>query len=109
MTLLSRSGAIGLVLILLSACGEPVAGSSDAADAGVVHGDLRPERFLITTDHILVEGFGVPWIPEDPTFLPPNHGERGSFAGDVYSMTAALQVLGRNRLQGELQAAALFP
>ena len=78
---------------------------ADAADAGLVHGDLRPERFSVLETHLLVEGFGVPWVPETPTFLPPNHSGQASFAADVYSMAVALRVLVRGKLQGELDAA----
>lgn len=34
---------------------------SDAAAAGVTHGDLTPERFLLAGDSTVLEGFGVPW------------------------------------------------
>jgi serine/threonine protein kinase len=55
----------------------------DAAEIGVLHGDLRPERFWISKDHVLVEGFGLPWLPEESPYEPPE--QLSSFAGDVYS------------------------
>lgn len=65
----------GLVVVAWSSAYVPAAGQAldnarlldsaqalaDAEAAGVSHGDLRPERFMLAGDSILIEGFGVPW------------------------------------------------
>lgn len=55
----------------------------DAAEIGVLHGDLRPERFWVSSDHVFVEGFGLPWALTDDPYKPPE--KLSSFAGDIYS------------------------
>jgi serine/threonine protein kinase len=55
----------------------------DAAEIGVLHGDIRPERFWVSSDHVFLEGFGLPWMIETGPYKPPEH--LSSFAGDVYS------------------------
>jgi hypothetical protein len=64
---------------------------SDAARAGVIHGDLRPERFLVSGDHVLVEGFGIPWVSAPHTYSPPEGVV--SYAGDVYAFGKIMQEL----------------
>jgi serine/threonine protein kinase len=60
----------------------------DAAEIGVLHGDIRPERFWVSSDHVFVEGFGLPWAVEDGPYKPPER--LSSFAGDVYSWAKAV-------------------
>ena len=76
---------------------------SDAAEAGVIHGDIRPERFLASRNHVLLEGFGVPWLPESG-HQPPEGTV--SFAGDVYALAKSLLELAQGNLS-EGAAAAL--
>ncbi len=64
---------------------------SDAARAGIIHGDLRPERFLIGGDHVLVEGFGIPWVSGPSNYAPPEG--IASYAGDVYAFGRVMQEL----------------
>lgn len=64
---------------------------SDAARAGVIHGDLRPERFLIGENHVLVEGFGIPWVSTPHAYSPPEGVM--SYAGDVYAYGKIMQEL----------------
>jgi hypothetical protein len=64
---------------------------SDAARAGVVHGDLRPERFLVGNGHVLVEGFGIPWQSAPHAYSPPEGV--ASYAGDVYAFGKVMQEL----------------
>ncbi len=64
---------------------------SDAARAGVIHGDLRPERFLISSGHVLVEGFGIPW-QSSPSAYVASEGI-ASYAGDVYAYGRIMQEL----------------
>ncbi len=56
----------------------------DAADAGVVHGDIRPQRFLGSQEHALLEGFGIPWNSTDNPYRAPD-SQAASFSGDVYA------------------------
>ena len=72
----------------------------DAAEAGVVHGDLRPERFLRAGQHHLIEGYGVRWIPQRSSYSPPEPGP--SYAGDVFSWAKSLLFLCGNHLPAEL-------
>ena len=76
---------------------------NDAADAGVIHGDIRPERFFSSRDHVLLEGFGVPWLPES-SYQPPE--ATVSFAGDVYALSKSLLELTQGSL-GKGATAAL--
>ncbi|MGL4610225.1 MAG: hypothetical protein ACRCYY_11200 [Trueperaceae bacterium] len=65
---------------------------SDAARAGVIHGDLRPERFLVSSDHVLIEGFGIPWVTTSPHGYSPPEGV-ANYAGDVYAFGRIMQEL----------------
>jgi hypothetical protein len=64
---------------------------SDAARAGVIHGDLRPERFLVSGEHVLVEGFGIPWVSGPSSYAPPEGV--ANYAGDVYAFGRVMQEL----------------
>ncbi|HEX7021501.1 MAG TPA: hypothetical protein VF171_01500 [Trueperaceae bacterium] len=70
----------------------------DAAQAGIIHGDLNPDRFLVADDHVLVEGYGVRWDESSKEFRPPEYGGEGSFAGDVYSWARSIKALLGGRL-----------
>ena len=70
----------------------------DAARAGVVHGDIYPSRFLASRDHVLVEGFGVPWWVQDNAYRAPE--AEASFAGDVFAWAKSLLELAKGRLDG---------
>lgn len=72
----------------------------DAAEAGVVHGDLRPERFLRAGQHHLIEGFGVRWGGARSSYSPPEPGP--SYAGDVFSWAKSLLFLCGSHLPTEL-------
>jgi hypothetical protein len=74
----------------------------DAARAGVVHGDLRAERFLAAGGHLLVEGYGVPWQASATGPRPPEGGR--SLAGDVYAFAATFLDLGRERISSQTVA-----
>ena len=70
----------------------------DAALAGVVHGDIHPGRFLASRDHVLVEGFGIPWNGEDSIYRAPEG--KSSFAGDVYAWAKSVLELSGDSLDG---------
>ncbi len=54
--------------------GQPLSGAqlldsaqalADAEAAGVTHGNLTEQRFLIKGETVVLEGFGIPWTPAD--------------------------------------------
>ncbi|HHO56626.1 MAG TPA: protein kinase family protein [Trueperaceae bacterium] len=55
----------------------------DAARLNIVHGDIKPERFLATNKHLVIEGFGIPWQVKSSSYRPS--GEDSSLAADVYA------------------------
>ena len=75
----------------------------DAAQAGIVHGDIRPARFMASGDHVLLEGFGMPWQVADDGFRPPEASSGSSFAGDVYAWAKSLLHLSDGQLRHELK------
>lgn len=62
----------------------------DAAEAGVLHGDIRPLRFLASPSHLLFEGFGIPWRPDDTSHRAPELTNGASYAGDIYAWAKSL-------------------
>ena len=84
----------------------------DAARASVVHGDLRPERFLKANDHVMVEGYGVPWSIWDAAseFSAPERIGGASAKSDVFSWAQSVRFLAGPYLPrefGDLVAACL--
>lgn len=65
----------------------------DAHTAGVVHGDLRPGRLLFDRDHLLVEGYGVPWASLRRDQRTPERATR-AISSDVLAWAATLEALG---------------
>lgn len=64
---------------------------SHAAAAGVSHGDLTRERFLLAGDTVVLEGFGLPW----------KAGAAGAgSADDVRAWALAVQELGHPEVPG---------
>ena len=52
----------------------------DAAAADVIHGDINAERFWGSSEHVLIEGFGIPWrTPNKPSL----QGDIKDWAGAV--------------------------
>ena len=76
----------------------------DAARTSVVHGDLRPERFLKANDHVMVEGYGVPWTTWDAAseFSAPERIGGASAPADVFSWARTVQFLAGQHLPSEL-------
>lgn len=84
----------------------------DAARASVVHGDLRPERFLKANDHVMLEGYGVPWSVWDAAseFSAPERIGGASAKSDVFSWAQSVRFLAGPYLPrefGDLVAACL--
>ena len=77
---------------------DSVRALKDAAQAGVVHGDVCPARFLASRDHVLLEGFGVPWSVPESAYRAPE-AEVG-FAGDVFAWAKSVLELAKGRLDG---------
>ena len=75
----------------------------DAAQAGVVHGDIRPERFLMADNHLLLEGFGVRWNRIDSPYQAADSDEP-SYAGDVYAWARSIQSLSAPPVPSAVQA-----
>jgi len=69
---------------------QSAAALDDAARAGVVHGDLSPERVLFDREagqggRFLLEGYGVPWRVKPSEFSAPERIGGASFAADIFS------------------------
>jgi serine/threonine protein kinase len=69
---------------------QTAAALDDAARAGVVHGDLSPERVLFDREageggRFLLEGYGVPWRVRPSEFSAPERIGGASFASDLFS------------------------
>lgn len=85
---------------------EAVRAVRDAAQAGVVHGDLRAGRLLYAQGHVLIEGYGVPWTPAAPATTAPEvvAGGPSSLPADIYALAATLLLLGGDNLSNEVEA-----
>lgn len=68
-----------------------------AAQARVIHGDLRPERFLHDgKQHYVLEGYGARWDAKNSAYQAPE--ETVSLAADVFSWAKAVRALAGNVL-----------
>ncbi|CAA9563195.1 MAG: hypothetical protein AVDCRST_MAG86-944 [uncultured Truepera sp.] len=79
----------------------------DAARAGIVHGDLSPERVLFDREagaggRFLLEGYGVPWRVKPSEFTPPERIGGPSFAADLFSWAMTVRHLS-GPLPGDLR------
>lgn len=83
---------------------QTLAALRDAARVGLVHGDIRPERFLLAHGRVYVEGYGVPWNPEQHT-QPSKELIRAALTRDLVSATKALLEFGSEGLSTEVAAA----
>ena len=77
---ISKPMRVGKVTLLL----DSARALKDAAAAKVIHGDIRPERFLATHEHVLLEGFGIPWDARENPFRAPETKE-ANLKDDVYA------------------------
>ncbi len=69
---------------------QSAAALDEAARAGIVHGDLSPDRVLFdreagTGGRFLLEGYGVPWRVRPSEFSAPERISGPSFAADLFS------------------------
>jgi hypothetical protein len=77
---------------------------SDAHAVNLIHGNLEPAHFLMSGDHLMLEGWGLPWGEAHADYRAPEGGT--SAAADVFAWARSLQSLGRGNarvmLEGEL-------
>jgi hypothetical protein len=77
---------------------------ADAHLGGLHHGNLEPAHFLVSGDHLMLEGWGLPWGDAQEEYRAPE-GET-SAASDVFAWARSLQLLGRGNprlmLTGEM-------
>ena len=86
---------------------ETAAALDDAARAGVVHGDLSPERVFFDREagaagRFILEGYGVPWPVRPSEFSAPERIGGASFAGDIFSWARTVKHLS-GPLPGDLR------
>lgn len=78
----------------------------EAAAAGMVHGDLRPERIYVQQEYhetrYYLEGYGVPWELRPTEYAAPERVQGASFAADIFSWARTVQRL-TGPLPGEIQ------
>lgn len=89
------SGVLALLL-------DSATALKDAAHAGVIHGNLKPERFLRGNGHHLIEGYGVRWAAEASPYTAPEALVGASFPGDVFSWAKSAEFLCGPHLPEEL-------
>ena len=75
--------------------------------AGVVHGDLSPERIFFDREggksgRFVLEGYGVPWPVRPSEFSAPERISGPSFAGDIFSWARTVKHLS-GPLPGDLR------
>lgn len=84
---------------------ETATALDDAARAGIVHGDLSPERVFYDREaggRFVLEGYGVPWRVRPSEFSAPERIGGPSFAGDVFAWARTVKHLS-GPLPGELR------
>ena len=86
---------------------ETAAALDDAARAGVIHGDLSPERVFFDREagasgRFVLEGYGVPWPVRPSEFSAPERIGGASFAGDIFSWARTVKHLS-GPLPGDLR------
>ena len=86
---------------------ETAAALDDAARAGVIHGDLSPERVFFDREagasgRFVLEGYGVPWPVRPSEFSAPERIGGASFSGDIFSWARTIKHLS-GPLPGDLR------
>ncbi len=76
---------------------------ADAHSVGLIHGNLEPSHFLACGDHLLLEGWGLPWGAANPDYQAPETNI--SLATDVFAWARSMTMFGKGKprlmLEGE--------
>ncbi len=83
---------------------QTLAALRDAARVGLVHGDMTPERLLVSHGRVYVEGYGVPWNLGD-LGQPTRESIRAALTHDLVAAIKALLGFGEGSLSQEVAAA----
>lgn len=76
----------------------------DAGTIGLVHGAITPGRLLLKESSLYIEGYGVPWNPQDLVPLTRGALERAA-ANDLKAILTTLLTAANARLNPEVAAA----
>ncbi len=76
---------------------------ADAHSVGLIHGNLEPAHFFACDDHLLLEGWGLPWGKANPDYQAPETNI--SLATDVFAWARSITMFGKGKprlmLEGE--------
>jgi hypothetical protein len=68
---------------------------ADAHAGGLQHGNLEPSHFFASADHLLIEGWGLPWGTAHPDFQAPETNI--SFATDVFAWARSISTFAKGK------------
>jgi hypothetical protein len=68
---------------------------ADAHSGGLQHGNLEPCHFYASADHLLLEGWGLPWGAAQPDYQAPETNI--SFATDVFAWARCMTMFGKGK------------
>ena len=68
---------------------------ADAHSVGLIHGNLEPSHFLACGDHLLLEGWGLPWGTASPDYQAPETNI--SLATDVFAWARSITMFGKGK------------
>jgi hypothetical protein len=68
---------------------------ADAHGGGLQHGNLEPSHFYASADHLLLEGWGLPWGAAQSDYQAPETNI--SFATDVFAWARCMTMFGKGK------------
>ncbi len=68
---------------------------ADAHSVGLIHGNLEPSHFFACGDHLLLEGWGLPWGEASPDYKAPETNI--SLATDVFAWARSITMFGKGK------------
>jgi hypothetical protein len=68
---------------------------ADAHAGGLQHGNLEPSHFFASADHLLIEGWGLPWGTAHPDYQAPETNI--SFATDVFAWACSISTFAKGK------------
>ncbi|MFN3265878.1 MAG: hypothetical protein ACK41E_03465 [Deinococcales bacterium] len=68
---------------------------ADAHSGGLQHGNLEPQHFFASGDHLLIEGWGLPWGRANPDYQAPETNI--SFATDIFSWARCISLFAKGK------------